>query len=465
MIKRLPSLDGLRGVAILLVVISHSWLGPFFNFWPRIGWTGVELFFVLSGFLITGILLDARGAAHYFRNFYVRRVLRVFPLYYFVIAGSFLLAALLPARLAPQLVIPVGHYWTYWVFLSNFSMAKADKFSQFAPGVTWSLAVEEQYYLLWAPVVLFLRGRLLAYACVAMYVLALVWRAFLIGWHGWLLASVVLLPSQMDALAMGSLLAILLRVEGNKERAARFAPWVLAVAAGGIVLNGILAGAFFATDARTSIVSMSLYPLMYGSLLTLAVAYPESAGSAVLRTPLLRTFGRYSYGIYLLHYAILVATFGLERYLLTSYQLSGQLLYTITFVVLSLAAGWLSWCLLEQPAQRLKRRFEIGEPGAAERDAHTLGASQAARTFGPWRLERPELGLGLTGGVRRIRKVRLRPAHGFFCDRRWILARGIHHGCGFASRRATGDANPASGHLCGRMALDHKTWTSAGRRN
>jgi hypothetical protein len=186
---------------------------------------------------------------------------------------------------------------------------------------------------------------------------------------------------------------------------------VLAIASAGIVLNAIHAGAFFATDARTSIVSLSLYPLMYGSLLILAVALPNSTWSALLRIPLLRTFGRYSYAIYLLHYAILVATLSLERYLVGSFRLPGQLAYTLTLVALSLVAGWMSWCLLEQPFQRLKRRFESGEPGAGERDAYTLSGTQVAWAIGPWRFERPELGLGLASGVRRIARVNLRPRH------------------------------------------------------
>ena len=414
MLKRVPALDGLRGVAVLLVVVSHSWIGPLFTFWPRMGWTGVELFFVLSGFLITGILLDAREAPGYFRNFYLRRVLRVFPLYYFVIAGSFLLAAWLPAELAPKLVIPRGHEWTYWFFLGNFSMARADMFSQFSPGVTWSLAIEEQYYLLWAPVVLLLRGRALVYACGALYVLAILWRSVLFGTHGWILAGLVLLPSQMDGLAVGSLLAVLFRAEGSIPQARRWAPWILAASAAGIVLNAIHAGAFFGTDARTSIVSLALYPLMYGSLLTLAVALPGSAWAAALRVPLLRTFGRYSYAIYLLHYAILVATLVVERYLLKTFQMPGQLAYTALLVSLSLAAGWVSWCLLEQPIQRLKRHFEGGAPGARERDAYTLSGVRTGWSIGPWRFERPELGLGLVDAVNRIRQVRLRPDHALF---------------------------------------------------
>ena len=290
--KRLPALDGLRGLAILLVLLSHSW-GPWvFSFWPHIGWSGVELFFVLSGFLITGILVETRGQARYFANFYARRVLRIFPLYYAVIAITFLMVLTLPVWLSPDLGIPKGQSWTYWLFLSNFSMASSDKISNGAMGVTWSLAVEEQYYLLWAPVVLILSRLALMYLCVALYVLTFAWRIFLYGTHGWTLAGYVLLPSQMDALAIGSLIALAVTDEVNRARLVRFAPWVVALSAALILLIAYRSRAFYMTNLWTQTVSFSLYPLLFGGLLVLAVLWQTSGWAGLLRIPFMRTVGR-----------------------------------------------------------------------------------------------------------------------------------------------------------------------------
>src|SRR6202048_5131061 len=105
-----PALDGVRGIAILLVMLGHTWQLPKIAvadrvvwFFVSVGWSGVELFFVLSGFLITGILLDSKGGRHYFRNFYLRRILRIFPLYYAMLAVIFLAATVLPHSVAPSL--------------------------------------------------------------------------------------------------------------------------------------------------------------------------------------------------------------------------------------------------------------------------------------------------------------------------------------------------------------------------
>jgi peptidoglycan/LPS O-acetylase OafA/YrhL len=398
--KRLPALDGLRGLAILMVLLSHSWGASAFNFWPHIGWSGVELFFVLSGFLITSILLDAKGAASYFRTFYARRILRIFPLYYAVIGVTFAMVAILPPAFVPQLGIPSGQEWTYWLFLSNFSMA-ASTFSLSAAGVTWSLAVEEQFYLVWAPIVFFLRRNALLYLCPTLYVTTLVWRFTLYATHGWTLAGLVLLPSQMDSLAVGAFVAALLRDSSQHVRAARWAPWVLAISAGGILATAIRDGTFYAPDEATWALSFSLYPLLFGSALTMAVLGPASGWAMLLTAPLLRTFGRYSYAIYLLHRPILIGMnmIGLGVLAGPTARVASQLLYTGTLIAISLLAGWLTWCVLERPIQRLKRAFETGESGADQRDEYVLVGMPSLLAIGPWRFERPPLGLGLARAV------------------------------------------------------------------
>src|SRR5271170_207550 len=173
---RIPELDGLRGLAILLVVIchyiadaEHSQLGFWWHHFLSalsVGWSGVDLFFVLSGFLIGGILLDSRNSPRYFRTFYLRRIYRILPIYYtwvalyaaIVAVGVYLLPGRMPVAARDLGVVPV-----YVLFLQN-AFSSPSVFQAQWLGVTWSLAVEEQFYLFAPPLVRMISTRRLAYA-------------------------------------------------------------------------------------------------------------------------------------------------------------------------------------------------------------------------------------------------------------------------------------------------------------
>jgi peptidoglycan/LPS O-acetylase OafA/YrhL len=153
--KYIPQFDGLRGIAILVVLLAHlSYLGSigFANIF-QYGRTGVDLFFVLSGFLITGILLDTKNLPGYFKNFYARRALRIWPLYYGIL---FLFFVLFPLLSPHHFFLTARNSWPYYVTYTQNLFYNFDHSVPLTP--TWSLAVEEQYYMFWAPVV-FLFGR------------------------------------------------------------------------------------------------------------------------------------------------------------------------------------------------------------------------------------------------------------------------------------------------------------------
>ena len=181
----IPALDGLRGIAIILVMLHH-----FTNYRPTSGidgligsvvfflWTGVDLFFVLSGFLITGILLDSRGSERYFTTFYARRTLRIFPLYYLVLFVAFVVLPQFPAVnavLTGQVDLPPQ--WPYWLYLENFSIAARGWVHGWVD-VGWSLAIEEQFYLVWPLVIWLCPPRLLALLCAAIIVAEPIARVF-----------------------------------------------------------------------------------------------------------------------------------------------------------------------------------------------------------------------------------------------------------------------------------------------
>src|SRR5687767_5633954 len=228
-----PALDGVRGFAILLVLVLH--FSAYGHELPRsgllidqlyyrvaaAGWIGVDLFFVLSGFLITGILYDAKGSPHYFRNFYIRRTLRIFPLYY----GALILFLVIFPLLWPNhggLRSMQNDGWWYWTYLSNLKIAR-DGWPQFgAIGHFWSLAVEEQFYLIWPLLVLALNRRQLQITCVLCLIAALAVRVVLNA-QGNNPAAFVLTPARLDALAVGAYLALAARGPGGLPRLARLA--------------------------------------------------------------------------------------------------------------------------------------------------------------------------------------------------------------------------------------------------
>ncbi len=371
----LPVLDGLRGVAVLSVLAFHlahldgqgglaerAILGA-----TRAGWAGVDLFLVLSGFLITGILLDARGGAGYFRAFLTRRVLRIFPLHYAYLAVLFLAVPLL----LPAVDVRRESQGWLWAYAGNVLFAREGGFHA-SPWAAhfWSLAVEEQFYLVWPVVVLLLTPRRLAVACAALVAGAFALR---LGIHRTTFnatAAYVLTPARMDALAAGALVAVAARVPGWWGRARAAAPWVLGASSAAVAAAWILQGGFFGGDPVVQVWAFGPLALGFAAVLVLAV---DGTGPTRLRRVLgarwLRVAGAYSYGLYVLHYPIFL---GLEAAGLspaaiasvTGSRLAGIAGFTALAGSLTFAAAWASWHLLEKRFLRLKERVPYGTPAA-----------------------------------------------------------------------------------------------------
>lgn len=385
-----PALDGLRGVAVLLVLAFHflhidgegGVAERMLLATTRAGWAGVDLFFVLSGFLITGILLDARGAAGYFRAFYARRVLRIFPLYYAYLAVLFLL---LP-RLLPALDVKAETQGWLWTYLGNVLFAREGGFHA-SPytGHFWSLAVEEQFYLAWPLLVFLLPRRRLALVCVALVVGAFLLR---LGIHRTTFnatAAYVLTPARMDALALGALVAIGAREPGWWPRLRRFAPWALGASALAVAAVWVRQGGLFGGDPVVQVWAFG--PLASGFAALLVLALGGAGGFRLPRAlshPVLRGAGKYSYGLYVLHYPIFLA---LEGAGFTSLALATRLGSRIAGIAAfaavagaaTFAAALLSWHLLEKRFLRWKDRVPYRAAAAPDSDgASTEGDAPLA---------------------------------------------------------------------------------------
>jgi len=374
---RIPALDGLRGIAVLLVILYHSSYASALSASPvdaayarlsGAGWMGVDLFFVLSGFLITGILDDSRGRDGYFSSFYARRFLRIFPLYYaFVLLVLPLSARLLAGNLAPDVAELRAKSGWYLGYAVNFLVVLHDGWKATVPHTShlWSLAVEEQFYLIWPPLVFLLPRRALIRASAALVGVALAARTVLLAAGIGPVVAYVLPFTRMDALLMGALVALGMRELGSVAPLARHAPRVLIGA-------GLVAAASLATGSPRlgwtapwvqTIGFTAIAAFFAAALVTAVAADGSSRWGRILRAPWLRTFGKYSYALYIFHPLVLAVLYahgwGAERFAVpgAGVQIGAQLLYAAFSTAVSLAVAWLSWNLLEKHFLKLKHRF------------------------------------------------------------------------------------------------------------
>ena len=386
----IPALDGLRGVAILLVMLYHQTAFQASTLLDRPvafvlygGWSGVDLFFVLSGFLITGILYDAKGSEGYFRNFYARRMLRIFPLYYAVVFFCFVVLPHFPhPHRAEWEAVGRDAGW-YWLYLSNFAIGAYPAFRHGILDISWSLAIEEQFYLLWPLVVFALGRRRLMQVCVGLIVFAVAWRVGAVLLDAPVIATYVYTPARVDSLAVGALVALWGRGAEGLSGVARWARPV-GIGAGAVLLAlGVAIGGLDPFHPAMQTVGYTLFALLFGGVLVASVsAVPGSRLARVLDTGVLRTFGRYSYALYLFHLPLRAVIRDLvygprEFWQIGASTLPGQIVFFVVSTVLTLAVAWLSWHLFERHFLELKRYFVYG-PVRAVREVAPLEESVPA---------------------------------------------------------------------------------------
>jgi peptidoglycan/LPS O-acetylase OafA/YrhL len=361
--RHLPALDGVRAIAIVMVIIYHSVTGspgmtPAQLLFLRVagqGWMGVDLFFVLSGFLITGILLDIRNPGHALRNFYARRALRIVPVYVvFMIFSLFVAGAvgtMRPSEIA-QLQQTQAWYWTYTLnilvalhgwHVTNFPMAHL-----------WSLAVEEQFYLLWPFAVLVLSPAAVRRTALGCIVAAELCRlAFILGGAEGQV-NYALLPTRMDSLAAGAFLACAFR---DRELWARVLRYRLVVA--GIALLMVVAAVIHRpiVDSQQPFEQLVLLPAIVA--LASVVIASAAQGVAWLSGAGLRFIGKISYGMYLWHLVAMRLLLMIVPVPNTPLPEAWWVFYVEMIIGTFAGAVMLasvSWYAIEQPFLRMKRR-------------------------------------------------------------------------------------------------------------
>jgi peptidoglycan/LPS O-acetylase OafA/YrhL len=368
------ALDGLRGIAILLVVFCHfvsnlhitadGWAWPLVAF-AHAGWAGVDLFFVLSGFLITGILVDARGSNSYFKAFYARRALRILPAYYGFLFAIFVMLPLLHLGAGDNYLLAREHQGWYWLHLTNIMMALGELPGRgpYPSTLFWSLAVEEQFYFAWPAIVALCSTKMLRRVCIGGVLLCIVLR-IIGGLTGVSELTLSVLPiTRGDTLFVGGLLAIEYR-RGTLERYVMMAKFATPVAA--LVLAGLTLryGQLDYLDPGTAMFGSIAIMVLGASAVVIGITSTDSRFSRVLRSRFLRFFGRYSYAIYIVHTAVLA---GMNHYVpfaslpsIGGSSLPGQTLWLIVYVGFSTGVAMLSWHIVEKHFLRLKRFFPYG---------------------------------------------------------------------------------------------------------
>lgn len=370
--KHLPELDGLRGLAILGVMCSHgvglsglfrrtpnSLLENLFAYFTIPLWGGVDLFFVLSGFLITGILLRTKTDERYFQSFYARRTLRIFPIYYFALTLSLILGHY-STEIAD--ILPAWNSWkvAYFLYVQNWPVFwHGEKIMGGLWGAYWSLAVEEQFYFLWPLVILHFSEKTVARLCIIGCFVALPLRILLSHFYfrgSFGLAQIT--SSRVDGLLLGAFIAIYML----RKRRPIPKSWIAACAFVGmsfLVFIGLsYPTEFVATGRWMTTIGITAFALLSGALV--ALSQHHSPLQRVLTLKWLRTVGKYSYGMYVYHLLLFLPV--------RSYLLSGaaswihlnfpeKILFMISEIMAVFVVAKLSYDHFESRFLNLKRYF------------------------------------------------------------------------------------------------------------
>lgn len=302
--QRIPALDGLRGVAVLTIFLYHYFerSHPFFP-----GWAGVDLFFVLSGYLITGRLLATNGQPHYFSHFYRNRILRIFPLYYALVI-PFLLAARFWVRPVNQVHFTyyLQHWKSYLLFTQNWTFVFYGRPLNNSLVPLWSLGVEEQFYLFWPLIILLSRNsstRVKLFSTGILLVLVLRTILFIANPSGGT-AAYYNTFLRMDSLLAGSLLCQLHRNALNIPR--RWVMSAIAALLALVILSFIIIGNCEPDNSFSGTVGYTVLAVLFAAILHLAVQPGSSLLKTFLNTRFLRFCGRISYCLYLIHMPIII---------------------------------------------------------------------------------------------------------------------------------------------------------------
>jgi peptidoglycan/LPS O-acetylase OafA/YrhL len=359
----IAELDAIRAFGMLWVVLAHFWpserLRPMYDVW-QLGWSAMDAFFVLSGFLVAGILLDTRERPGFFRNFYIRRALRILPLYYLVIT-ALTVAALIHdgGESYRKMADTWGSPAWFFAYVGNIPLAARGAQPPIAGFIPlWSLQIEEQFYLLFPWMVYHLRVSRLRRLLWAMVVVSPILRiVFYFAIPDNAFPQQVLLPCRMEGFALGGLIAIRFR-QGDWNIDTRRLGWLaLGLLALTVGLGASTAGTQYGASPFNRTLGNSISSFGWACLVVWLIVMRGSARTGWLRNPAVQYFATISYGVYLIHFPV-----GSLVQVIDGIPAAEPLGFAHLLIVmaLSIAAAAVSWHLLEAPMLRLKDRLAPG---------------------------------------------------------------------------------------------------------
>jgi len=366
--ERVPELDGMRGLAILMVLFYHiirlnpvKVSQPFFAHILRLsemGWAGVDVFFVLSGFLITSILLRTRKQPGYFKKFYARRILRIFPLYYTTITLIFIFMPLI----SPEQTNATRATWPwYYLYAQNWGNALNLIPTVFAIGVTWSLAIEEQFYLFWPTIVYYLSSKKLGFLSAFLVLFSLGLRIGivtkfrkLLDYNKFFYFATI---TRLDSLILGALLALAFESDWWTKWLKRLAIPVFVTGFGLTVYFASRRPDYPLVDNYLMYTyGYTVIALTSAALIVMLTTFAETNPlRGVFRNSVFRFFGKYSYAIYLFHMLPLLI---FQRLFAGWEGVPAWLLFNVLTLAIAVVMALLSWNLLEKRTLELKKYFE-----------------------------------------------------------------------------------------------------------
>jgi peptidoglycan/LPS O-acetylase OafA/YrhL len=363
----IPQLDGIRAIAITAVILTHTWDTPA---WPHVNdlfggaWVGVILFFVLSGYLITGVLWDTRDQQRYYLNFYGRRALRIFPIYFLVL---FIVFVVWPHS---AYLDPVRSRWPLYVlFMANIAVAMHG-FGLRIMDVTWSLGLEEQFYFAWPSVIRRLSAKQAMLTCIGIIVAEPFAR---LAAHGHFNPTAIkaLTLFQVDSFAMGALICIATREQALTAEQFRRVGRLLLLTAGPVL---VATSAFRSPEDSlySEVVYYTIAAAASSGLMLSALYSPWVA--AALSTRWVMHVGKVSYGTYLYHAIVIVVLSKAAEvaHVQTRWPALNSVCAFIGTAIMTVGIATVSYRYLEMPFLRLKRLFASSNPASNQVTARSL---------------------------------------------------------------------------------------------